>query len=222
VKKSTARVTTPEPAASNGTNTTVPELTAKPSDTSIPRKPAHAAQKPTAQVSTFDSIDVEQLEQQLAVEEQLEDALGWEGITIPDTMYGFTLSYEEVSPERIRRIQANPFDFSALTYFGVPTETALRDMFRDPNRTAVDDIWQALQNRNRGLLLLAAKLHLISNLAQNEGFVAILQELQNRARKGDTWAKATLKAFGQALGVVGKGKTSAKTEPQRRNAKADS
>jgi len=63
-----------------------------------------------------------------------------------------------------------------------------------------------LQVHNRLPLLEAARVYSFSNLAANTGFVEIVQELQNRARAGDKWAKQTLIEWGRALANVGSGR----------------
>src|SRR5262245_20067040 len=106
-----------------------------------------------------------------------------EVIPIPLAVRGF--EDEQMSPKQLRVAQAEHGDFSEASYIGIPIEAFTKAVFLNPYRTAVDDIWEGVQNQNRRRLLLAAKVYQISNLAQNEGFLEILQELQDRARKGD-------------------------------------
>jgi hypothetical protein len=117
-------------------------------------------------------------------------------------------------PEKIRVAQTLSGDFSKIAYAGVSHEEALT---RDPNRTAVDDIREALQRRNADPLLSAAKRFSFSNLITNPGFVACIQDLQDRGRRGDKWAKTTLTAVGRALGDVVQGPTST-LSPEARQA----
>jgi hypothetical protein len=137
----------------------------------------------------------------------------------PQRVAGWPRSEEP--PRRIRAAQSAHGDFSQLSYLGVPTDVALQRVAHQPDRTAVDDIRDALQRRDRRPLLLAAKLYPYANLAANADFVAVMQDLQTSARAGDQWAKATLKAFGEALGAVGQGQTATapkEEQHQRRRA----
>jgi len=130
--------------------------------------------------------------------------------------------WEKSKPTKVRAAQTARADFSQLSYIGVSAETDIERRKQNPNLTANDYIREGLQVHNRLPLLEAARVYSFSNLAANKGFVEIVQELQDRARKGDKWAKQTLIEWGRALGAAGKGPIPAKTKQQQRKDGKDS
>jgi hypothetical protein len=129
--------------------------------------------------------------------------------------------WEKSRPKKVREAQTVTADFSQLSYIGVSTERDAELRKQNPDLTANDYIREALHTHNRLPLLEAARVYAFSNLIANRGFVEIMQELQDKAREGDTRAKATLKAFGEALGASGRGKKPAKTKQRQEEDEKD-
>jgi hypothetical protein len=61
------------------------------------------------------------------------------------------------SLKRIRAARAAQPDFARLAYIGVTADTALQRLKRQPNRTAIDDIWDAIQAHDPRPLLLGIR-----------------------------------------------------------------
>jgi hypothetical protein len=130
--------------------------------------------------------------------------------------------WEKSRSMKVRAAQTALADFSQLSYIGVSAETDTERRKQNPNLTANDYIREGLQVQNHLLLLEAARVYPFSSLVANKGLVEIVQALQDRARKGDEWAKKTLIEWGRTLGAAGRGPKSAKTKQQQRKDAKDS
>src|SRR5262245_19562113 len=95
-------------------------------------------------------------------------------ITLPKVKVFNGWPEEKSSSTRIRAAQTAQGDFAQLSYIGVPTSVAIEQLKRDPTRTAVDYIREALQVRNRLLLLEVVRIYSFSNLVANAGFVTLI------------------------------------------------
>jgi len=128
-------------------------------------------------------------------------------VTLPNVHVFSGWSDEKITPTRIRAAQDAQGSSSRLDYIGVRAAVAIPRLKRDPTRTFVHDIEDALQDHNRLPLLNVVRLYAYADLYAHAGFASLIQSLQGHARAGDTWAKETLTKYGEALGARGKGKT---------------